>query len=319
MKVLTKKEIVNSFKIIILALVLSLGISQLTAWTGPQSTPPNCTSGQAGCDAPIHVGLSGQIKSGGLTVGQDLTGGISQVGLYVRNGRVAIGNLEDLTGQATLDVGGKIRIRGGGDGPVLPGQEYNSVSEGAVLTAVGNGGLAEWRLPASGSGGSGGGVSGSGTANQVPMFSGSASLANTNIYYNQSKVGIGSIFNNTQSGQQPSDTLDINGTIRIRGGGAKSGDALVANGTGGQATWEPMAVLCSNSSNTVPCDSAEANNGTGDGSWRAVNCINTVGEGAPTLAGTLLHYTNGQWQWWNFGAGYKNCNGDVLVMRIGSL
>jgi hypothetical protein len=36
------------------------------AWTGPQNTPPNCVSGQTGCDAPINVGTTAQFKNGNI-------------------------------------------------------------------------------------------------------------------------------------------------------------------------------------------------------------------------------------------------------------
>lgn len=45
------------------------------AWSQPQNTPPNCVSGQPGCDAPIHVGSANQVKTGGLTLNSATTTG----------------------------------------------------------------------------------------------------------------------------------------------------------------------------------------------------------------------------------------------------
>ncbi len=40
----------------------------VSAWTGPQNSPPTCVAGQAGCDAPINVGTGSQVKNGNLSV-----------------------------------------------------------------------------------------------------------------------------------------------------------------------------------------------------------------------------------------------------------
>jgi hypothetical protein len=40
----------------------------VSAWTGPQNTPPSCVAGQTGCDTPLNTGSSNQVKNGGLSV-----------------------------------------------------------------------------------------------------------------------------------------------------------------------------------------------------------------------------------------------------------
>lgn len=50
-----------------------LAAGAVAAYTGPLSTPPNCTSGNPGCDAPINVSATAQTKSGSLTSGTSIT------------------------------------------------------------------------------------------------------------------------------------------------------------------------------------------------------------------------------------------------------
>lgn len=60
------KTIIQSF---VYALIFVVGIGYAVAWTGPQNTPPNCVSGQPGCDAPINVSSVLQAKAGALHLG----------------------------------------------------------------------------------------------------------------------------------------------------------------------------------------------------------------------------------------------------------
>ena len=66
-------------------LALALGINYLSAWTGAPGTFPTCPPGTTGCDAPINVGATGQIKSGGLTVGSLVVSNSQQSGGEVRS------------------------------------------------------------------------------------------------------------------------------------------------------------------------------------------------------------------------------------------
>jgi len=86
----------NHFKLFsyfILAVVLTLGLSiglqsLLAAWTAPLASPPTCTAGNPGCDAPLNSGPLMQLKTGALWLNSD---GISPYGLIVENGKVGIG------------------------------------------------------------------------------------------------------------------------------------------------------------------------------------------------------------------------------------
>lgn len=68
---------------------LALGafaVSALADWSQPLSAPPACTSGNPGCDAPIHVGYGPQTKQGGIVVnGLASAGTAMQYGLWVVN------------------------------------------------------------------------------------------------------------------------------------------------------------------------------------------------------------------------------------------
>ncbi|MBI2013228.1 MAG: hypothetical protein HYS87_00075, partial [Candidatus Colwellbacteria bacterium] len=93
-------------KPLILSLILTMafvfaGIQTVSAWNRPTSNPPGNNA-----SAPLHTGSIGQIKEGGLTVGEG--SGIS-VGLRVINGNVAIGLGSTGTPQQKLHVGGNIR------------------------------------------------------------------------------------------------------------------------------------------------------------------------------------------------------------------
>lgn len=60
-----KDEIINSIKIITLALVVGLGVNYVSAtWTNPPATPPNDNVA-----APLNAGGAGQVKVGGLVLG----------------------------------------------------------------------------------------------------------------------------------------------------------------------------------------------------------------------------------------------------------
>jgi hypothetical protein len=58
-----KTQLIQTTKTIILALILTLGISYVMAWTGPTSTPPDGNT-----PAPVNVGTTDQVKNGGLGI-----------------------------------------------------------------------------------------------------------------------------------------------------------------------------------------------------------------------------------------------------------
>ena len=57
------KQLTENFRVILLALVLTAGISYVYAWTGPTQAPP-----EGNVSAPINVGVIDQIKDAGLGV-----------------------------------------------------------------------------------------------------------------------------------------------------------------------------------------------------------------------------------------------------------
>ena len=85
---------INIIKTLIVALVLAAGVSYISAWTGPLSSPPNCTTGNPGCDAPLNVGLNSQSKLGQLFVNTSVSNpyavGLAVWGSSIFNGSVQI-------------------------------------------------------------------------------------------------------------------------------------------------------------------------------------------------------------------------------------
>lgn len=64
------KKILDFVKIAITVAVLTIGTGYALAnWTAPKYPPPTCPTGDPGCDAPINVSKTSQVKSGGLGIG----------------------------------------------------------------------------------------------------------------------------------------------------------------------------------------------------------------------------------------------------------
>ncbi len=157
MNTFTKNHIINNLKILILALILSAGITTISAWTNPPGSPPDCPTGTSGCDAPLHVGGSAQTKLGGLIVGSGVTA--TDMALYVPTGRIGFGVLAPTE---KVHVSGNVRASGFciGTDPCITG----------------------W--PTGGSGGMGG----SGTVNRIAKFTNTATLGNSMLYEANGKV-----------------------------------------------------------------------------------------------------------------------------------
>jgi hypothetical protein len=68
-----KKDILQTFKITLLALVVTLGVNYVFAWTGPTAAPPANNT-----PTPINVGTSDQVKNGGLSTSSLYTTGITR-------------------------------------------------------------------------------------------------------------------------------------------------------------------------------------------------------------------------------------------------
>jgi len=103
-----KQDFIQSVKIIILALLIAVGtsyVSAVTTWTAPSTTPPN-----GNVDAPVNVGYTGQIKQGNLWIKGLVNSSTSAVnGLIVENGKVGIGTTAPTQ---KLDVTGQIHATG---------------------------------------------------------------------------------------------------------------------------------------------------------------------------------------------------------------
>lgn len=77
-------HIFQPFKIIVLATILSFGLSYALAWTAPSATPPT-----GNVSAPINTGDNTQYKAGNLVLNDSATPFVN--GLIVRYGKVGIG------------------------------------------------------------------------------------------------------------------------------------------------------------------------------------------------------------------------------------
>jgi len=65
-----KFSYIQSFKIIVLALLVAVGTGYLFAdFSAPTQAPPGCPAGSPGCDAPVNVSATAQAKNGSLTLG----------------------------------------------------------------------------------------------------------------------------------------------------------------------------------------------------------------------------------------------------------
>jgi len=109
-----KNELLQSVKVIILGLVLSLGVVYAFSATGVPSAPSN------NVDGPLNDGTSSQVKNGGLSVNEFLAAGNSQFIQPVKvNSLVGGGNNKPLCadncGNIVLCSGGNIVPCGSGN------------------------------------------------------------------------------------------------------------------------------------------------------------------------------------------------------------
>ncbi|MCX6716875.1 MAG: hypothetical protein NTV72_03050 [Candidatus Taylorbacteria bacterium] len=57
-----KTKLISTIKVVVLALILTLGITYLYAWTGPTANPPD-----GNIAAPLNISSADQTKTGGIT------------------------------------------------------------------------------------------------------------------------------------------------------------------------------------------------------------------------------------------------------------
>jgi len=93
------KQLLSTAKIVLLATVLSFGLSYALAWTSPTATPPG-----ANVSAPINAGNTAQEKTGGLTVGSLTTAGAVTAGSVSTAGLTNTGTLRVTTGAGATKV-----------------------------------------------------------------------------------------------------------------------------------------------------------------------------------------------------------------------
>lgn len=210
-----KRDALQTLKVVILALTLTVGVNYIFAvdWTPPTATPPGGNT-----SAPLNVTNAGQIKWGGLTVAANPT---VTNGLIVANGKTGLATQAPTR---TLDVAGETRLRGH-----LYGVDNNAGSVGQVLTRTSTG--PAWQT-ASGGGG-GGGITG-GMENQIAKFSSATAITNSQMTESASgQVGVGTA--------APTARLDVNGNVRIRGTSGFSDPAVgkvLTSDANGLASWQ---------------------------------------------------------------------------------
>lgn len=124
-----KNTIFHNLKPLLLALVLSIGISYTyAAWSPPTATP---TGGNT--DAPVNVGNATQVKAGALTV----NGLLTAVANVVVGGTIKVGNIAPSGTACTSSIAGSIKY----DGTDLMGcVDAGGVFNWKSLTATGGGG-----------------------------------------------------------------------------------------------------------------------------------------------------------------------------------
>ena len=103
------KNIFQSFKVIVLAFVISIGISYVSAWTAPTVTPPG-----GNVAAPINTSINTQTKVGGLTVWGLVSDSLTANTLKITGGTLGQVLTSDADGNALWKVASAAGVPTGG-------------------------------------------------------------------------------------------------------------------------------------------------------------------------------------------------------------
>jgi hypothetical protein len=126
----------QSIKAFLIGAILAIGLSVL-AFTEPSLTPPGCTAGTAGCDAPLNVGTTGQSKSGWLRATKFFVGNpptVSEQGAGDGLLRTTMGAILNEGGAATGLI---VQSGNVGIGTTSPGYKLDVISGGATTARFG--------------------------------------------------------------------------------------------------------------------------------------------------------------------------------------
>ncbi|HAT68755.1 MAG TPA: hypothetical protein DCS20_04025 [Candidatus Yonathbacteria bacterium] len=116
------KNIFQSFKIVALALTLSVGISYVSAWTAPTATPPGGNT-----VAPLNTGGTAQTKTGNLSAWALTGNSVNTNTLKVVGGAAANRVLtSDAAGNATWQPAGAGNTYTAGNGLTLTGNQFST-------------------------------------------------------------------------------------------------------------------------------------------------------------------------------------------------
>ncbi len=161
-----KEKITTAAKVLVVVSALVLSLPVLAQVTPPAGGAPTCPSGHPGCDAPINVSNTAQIKLGKLTLGNACIPGGPCTSIIPQmltvNGKATVTSVLDVTGFVNWGstilssgvLGGTLQITGA----ALPGTLWPSGTPfppgvpavGRVLTSDASG-YATWQDPSSSS------------------------------------------------------------------------------------------------------------------------------------------------------------------------
>lgn len=248
----------QTLKTIILATLISFGLSYVYAWTAPTTTPPG-----GNVSAPINTGNNTQYKAGNLVLNDSTTPFVN--GLIVRYGNVGIGTANPST---KLDVAGTIKTTGLQFSPTTAGI-------GKVLTSDASGNASWGATPQTR-------VTGSCAVGQaITAINADGTVSCVAV------AGVGGIQTFTSTGNfiVPSNVTSVAVKVQGAGGGGGGGYSAGGGGGGGYAVGTFAVVAGSQYSVTI---------GSGGAGGMSSNAFSTSGSaGTMTMFGSLVSCTGG--------------------------